>query len=265
MPLLAIHEWHPRSADAGGGAPIALLVHGVTSWHRTWWRVGPALADHGWRAVAVDLRGHGHSPRITGSVTVHHLAEDVATTIEGLGGRADALIGHSLGGAVAAEVAHAHPELVGRLVLEDPPAISRVGDHAWLENLDREMRLAIASFDAEVDREVAANPEWDEEDARQDVEGKQLADRNGIVDAFRNDVGTRVLALSSELTIPTLYLLGAEGRSVFPADARRHLAETLPEGCRIAVVDAGHTIHRDRFDEYVRNVLAWIGPADDSR
>jgi len=43
MPLLATHEWTPHQTDAGAAAPVAVLVHGITGWWRTWWRVGPAL------------------------------------------------------------------------------------------------------------------------------------------------------------------------------------------------------------------------------
>ncbi len=80
-------------------------MHGVTGWHRTWWRVGPALADAGWRVVAVDLRGHGRSPRIDGTITVRDLADDLAAFVESLDRPVDAAIGHSLGAAVCAELA----------------------------------------------------------------------------------------------------------------------------------------------------------------
>jgi pimeloyl-ACP methyl ester carboxylesterase len=261
MVALATHRWAPPDSADGAGAPTVLLVHGVAGWHRTWWRVGPALARHGWRVLAVDLRGHGHSPRIEGTITVADLADDVAEEIEGSGAPIDALIGHSLGAAVSAELAFRHPELVQRLVLEDPPAISRVGDVAWLGRLERELAAAHADFDGEVAREVAANPGWKPEDARQDVEGKQLADRPGIVASFAGDVGTRVLELAPRLRVPALYLLGAEDRSVFPASARAELATGLPPGSRVEVFDAGHTIHRDAFAAYLDAVLAWIGEA----
>jgi pimeloyl-ACP methyl ester carboxylesterase len=91
---LATHEWAPTDADPAD-APVAVLVHGVTGWHRTWWRVGPALAERGWRAVAVDQRGHGRSPRIDGFTTIGELAADLAATIERIGPPVAALIGHS--------------------------------------------------------------------------------------------------------------------------------------------------------------------------
>jgi hypothetical protein len=52
--------------------------------------------------------------------------------------------------------------------------------------------------------------------------------------------------------------MAAEDRSVFRGEARRQLEATLPADARMLVVDAGHTVHRDRFDEYLTAVLEWI-------
>ncbi|HEY6607817.1 MAG TPA: alpha/beta hydrolase [Candidatus Limnocylindria bacterium] len=260
--MLVTREWPPvlpADGAADAAAPVAVLVHGVTGWHRTWWRVAPALAAHGWRVVAVDQRGHGHSPRIDGIVTIRDFASDLEATIAAMGDPIDLLLGHSLGGVVAVELAVARPDLVRRLVLEDPPTISRAVDVAWLDNLERELAAATEDFDGEVARTRELNPIWLEEDARQDVEGKTLADGRGLVDSFRADVGARVLDRLTRLEVPTLLILAAEGRSVFTADARQQLSGRLPDGVRQVVIDAGHTIHRDRFDEYVATILDWSG------
>ena len=253
---LATHEWAP---SAGTEPRLAVLVHGVAGWHRTWWRIGPALAGRGWRVIALDQRGHGASPRIGSRTTVAELADDLGAAIRRIGAPVDALIGHSLGAAVSAELAHQSPELVPRLVLEDPPAITRVGDVAWLATLEGELLAANADFDGEVSRELRENPGWRAEDARQDVEGKQLADRDGIVASFRSGMGARVLELAPRMRVPVLYLLAAEDRSVFPRGPRRLLQQTLPPQSRVVVLDGGHTLHRDCFDDYVATIVDFLG------
>jgi esterase len=258
---LATREWPPVGVPTGARAPTAVLVHGVTGWHRTWWRVGPALAERGWRVVAVDQRGHGRSPRIDGYVTVPGLAADLTAAIEGIGAPVEAVIAHSLGAAVAAELAFRRPELVHRLVLEDPPSIGRADDRAWRAELMRGIEAARADFHGTVARELAEHPDWLPDDARQNVEGRQLVDAPGLDATYRRDTGARVAELVPSLTVPALYLLADDERSVFVGDARRRLLEDPPPTARAVVLDAGHTIHRDRFDAYLEHVLAWIDPA----
>lgn len=257
---LATHEWLPPGPDAGS-APLAVLVHGLSGWHRTWWRVAPALAERGWRVMTVDQRGHGDSPRIDGFATMADLAADLAAAIQRAGATADVVIGHSLGAAVAAEVAFLHPELARRVVLEDPPTIIRAGDAQWLESLDTELRAADADPEAEVVRELAENPAWLEGDARQDVDGKRLADREGLLESFRRPTGHRVLEVVPQLEVPALYLLAREADSATPGADRRKLEATLPGNARLEVFDSGHTIHRDRFVDYLATILDWLGPS----
>jgi pimeloyl-ACP methyl ester carboxylesterase len=256
---LVTRAWTPRG-PASSETPHVVLVHGVTGWHRTWWRVGPALAAAGWRAVAIDLRGHGHSPRIEGSASVADFAADVRAVIERIG-RPVALVGHSLGAAVGAELCFTRPELVTRAVLEDPPAVTRVDDTEWQANLEREMRAARETPAAEMARERAENPGWQVEDVRQNVEGRALADADGILASFRRETGARVLPLVPRQTVPISYLLATEERSVFRGDARHRLQATLPTNAAVEVIDAGHTIHRDAYDAYLAHVLRWLEPA----
>ncbi len=256
--VLATHEWLPPTG-AAADVPIALLVHGVTGWHRTWWRVGPALAEHGWRVVAVDLRGHGHSPPIVGLVTVRDLAADVIEIAEALGGAIDLLVGHSLGGAVALEMATARPDLVKRLVVEDPPAISRVGDQSWLDNLRRGIEAAREDPAGQAADALDRNPTWLPEDARQDVESRALADADALVATYEADIQTRVVELLQAMTLPTLLLLADPADSGIPVADRERLAPRLPRNVQLFEVHSGHVIHRDRFDEYVAAIIEWSG------
>lgn len=265
MPLLATHEWPPHQTDAGAAAPVAVLLHGITGWWRTWWRVGPVLAEHGWRVIAVDLPGHGGSPPIGGSITREEAAAELAATIEALGiAPVDVIIGHSLGAAVVMEVAHRRPELARRLVLEDPPGTDRSGDVPFQEQLEREVLYARKRPEAQIARLLSENPTWLEEDARQNVEGLQRCDIDGIAASIRRGMGSRVSDLVAALTMPALYLLAADGRSAIWGDQRAQLFAGVPTGSRVVKLDSGHTIHRDRFEEYQGTVLDWLGEVSDA-
>ena len=102
----------------GDEGPLVVLVHGITSSHRAFGLVGPALAgDH--RAVGVDLRGRGRSRELPPPYGLVAHAADVAAVIEAYGGGPAVVVGHSMGGFVAVELARGYPMLVERLVLVD--------------------------------------------------------------------------------------------------------------------------------------------------
>ncbi|MCP4307212.1 MAG: alpha/beta hydrolase, partial [bacterium] len=105
----------------GDGPRRALVLHGLTSSGAIWWRVAEELADAGYTVVAPDLRAHGTSPA-GDDLTIDSYRDDVLL----MGGGWDLLIGHSLGGAIAAAVVAAHPFFAARVVLEDP-AVDSVG------------------------------------------------------------------------------------------------------------------------------------------
>ena len=102
-------------------APVVFL-HGVTASGTGWDWLPPAVtADR--RIINVDLRGHGRSDRAAGSYVLPEFADDVLAVLRDVAGTPSVLVGHSLGGAVAWDIAQRHPELVGAAFLADPPLI----------------------------------------------------------------------------------------------------------------------------------------------
>lgn len=108
-----------RRTTSGSGVPVVLL-HGLGDTASTWDGFTALLSRP---TVALDLRGHGTSPR-PGEYTVDAMAADV---LAALGDEPVDLVGHSMGGHVASEVALRAPERVRRLVLEDAPVPPRSG------------------------------------------------------------------------------------------------------------------------------------------
>ncbi len=98
-------------AECGEG-PLVLLLHGFAGFWWTWRHQLPALADAGFRAVAVDLRGYGDSDKPPRGYDAWTLAGDVGGLIKTLGARRAHLVGHAWGGMLAWTVAALHPRLV---------------------------------------------------------------------------------------------------------------------------------------------------------
>jgi pimeloyl-ACP methyl ester carboxylesterase len=105
--------------EAGDGGRPVLLLHGFTANRGEVADVLAPLAGRGWHAVAPDLRGHGRSdhPADAAAYTFEILADDVVALADHLGWQRFALLGHSMGGAVAQLVALDRPERLTALVL----------------------------------------------------------------------------------------------------------------------------------------------------
>lgn len=101
--------------DAGSG-PAVLLLHGFPTFWWTWRRQLTALADAGYRAIAMDLRGYGGSDHPPEGYDPRTLAADVAGVIRSLGIPDAVIVGHGWGGLVAWSTAVLEPEVVRGIV-----------------------------------------------------------------------------------------------------------------------------------------------------
>lgn len=204
-----------------------LLVHGWGCDHRVWeplmWHAGTEL-----RPVLVDLRGHGRSPVARTPHTIPRMAGDLAEVASFLGVRDLVVVGHSMGGNVAVELAIRRPDLVRAVVSVDPA----YGDPAWADAPERVAALmergsAAASFDGPFD--PAATP------ARVLIEA--LRSTYTDPDAFGHIEDTR--RRLRELTVPLL--------SIYARQDAAQRARTFPVEHTVAVVeDSGHFIPLDQ-------------------
>jgi lipase len=104
-------EWNPS------GATTVVAVHGITANHRAFGPLAEALPRH--RMLAPDLRGRGASRTLPGPWGIDRHAEDVAGLITSSALGPVVLVGHSMGGFVAAALVRRFPDLVSGLVLVD--------------------------------------------------------------------------------------------------------------------------------------------------
>ena len=108
--------FYERRGRGAADAPAIVFLHGLGSCADDWASQVPAFeGDH--RLVLVDLPGHYRSPLPADRLTIDAMADAVAALLRGLGEPPAHVVGLSLGGYVAMELAHHRPELVGGLVL----------------------------------------------------------------------------------------------------------------------------------------------------
>ncbi|MCU1437286.1 MAG: alpha/beta hydrolase [Naasia sp.] len=231
----------PRYDSGPAEGPRALLVHGLGSDARGWWRVGEHLAQLGWHTTAVDLRGHGAAPRTDG-YTVPEYASDLLGVWPGAPGQPwDAVIAHSLGASASIAAAVAEPTWTRRLVLIDP--VLRIDGRGLADIRDwitAEKRSATAASLA------AGNPRWDPRDVEAKLAALAAMEEETIAASVASPVHWQLIDEARGLTMPTL-LVAADpdsGASTRPADL-----DEVREGNRLVttatVEGAGHNIHRD--------------------
>ena len=228
----------------------ALLVHGLGSSGALMWRLGDALAEAGWHATAVDLRGHGDAPRSL-DYSVAAYGADLAATPPEDGGSWDAVIGHSLGGAASTVAAASSPGWTRRLVLIDP-AIHVDGRDAAIVRRSQERAFA----DTRLEVVQQEHPHWHPQDQELKVDAVLRASAWAVEQTSVQNQPWDVRADAARLTVPT-HVIGADPAvySIFTGDLAAEVLAANPLITLSVVEGAGHSLHRDRPDESVRQLL----------
>jgi pimeloyl-ACP methyl ester carboxylesterase len=112
-------------ADGSPGGPVVVLIHGLASDSATWDRALAPLAARGLRVIALDLLGHGLSDKPPGRYLLDDFASSLHAFFVALGIDRATVGGHSLGGAIAVQFGHHHPDRVERLILVSAGGLGR--------------------------------------------------------------------------------------------------------------------------------------------
>lgn len=123
------HDVTYRMTGEPAEGPIVLLIHGMAGDSRTWSKVIPRLATNS-TVLAPDLLGHGESAKPMGDYSLGAFASGLRDLLAVLDIESVTVVGHSLGGGVAMQLAYQHPELVDRLVLVGSGGLGR--EVSWL-------------------------------------------------------------------------------------------------------------------------------------
>lgn len=205
-----------------GSGPAVLLLHGVGGDGGNWEAVARSLRDR-FTLIAMDLRGHGGSGRIAGVVSAHDLARDALAVLDEAGVERCAVVGFSLGGAVAQALALDHPARVERLALigtvcgRTPD--EQVRAHARIEFLRDHGLDALAEGNRErwfTDAFQAAHPEV----VAQRVAQVRACDPASYAQAFTVFCTADYAERVHEIGVPTLIMTGEHDLAASPRMAR---------------------------------------------
>ncbi len=129
------------AVTVAGDGPLVLLLHGFPEWSWSWRHQIPALAEAGYRVIAPDQRGYGHSDRPEGveNYTIHHLVGDAAALVRhytpGGSDPEAVVVGHDWGAMVAWSCALYRPDLFTAVMAMSVPFVPRM-DMSLLDLID---------------------------------------------------------------------------------------------------------------------------------
>jgi len=229
----------------GGRGPALVVVPGITSPAATWAFVGERLgARHD--TYVLDVRGRGLSS--AGADLDYGLdacAADVAAFVAALGLARYDLLGHSLGGRIAARLAHRHPHGLERLILADPP-LSGPGRRPYVKSLafylDAIAAAAAGRLDANAMR--ATYPHWSEAQLATRAEWLHTCDVRAITDSHRSLQEEEIHGDLAAMTTRTLLLAAGKG-DVITQDDLADVARLNAGIERVRLAGAGHMLPFD--------------------
>lgn len=249
--------------QAGDTGPAVVMLHGWGAFKELWWSTLRELGrDH--RCYALDFPGHGETP-IGGASTIGDLAAAVAAFCDDLGLAEIALIGHSMGGSVACELALRRPELVRRLILVDAavdahlmPSFSRT----YLLPLNGWTLFRLMLLGARIASPVGAlvphehGGGWVRPWLRR---GSYLAyfDPEPLYRLYRSLFATQAGDTLRQIAAPTLVISGQLDTVVPPRHSRR-VARTIPAARYVEIQGALHNPMDERPRSFVRAVRAFL-------
>jgi 2-succinyl-6-hydroxy-2,4-cyclohexadiene-1-carboxylate synthase len=267
--FVELHGARVHLRSVGDGQPV-LLLHGFMGSIETWAPHIAVCARHGLRAIAVDLIGHGGSdaPVDPARYRMERCVEDLVDLLDILGIERAAVLGYSMGGRLALQLAASAAERVSALMLESAsPGIADPAERRRRAEADELLAEALErdGLEAFVDR-WAGQPLFASQatlpaDVRARVRDQRLRQRPiGLANSLRGLSAGRQAPVWDRLPalhVPTLLVVGALDEKYRALG--RAMAEALPRARLAVVPGAGHTVHLEQPRAFDELILGFLG------
>jgi pimeloyl-ACP methyl ester carboxylesterase len=248
MPQISANGINIHYEMQGEGVPLVLIAGlGYPAWQ--WHRMTPYL-DKDFKVIAFDNRGVGGTDKPTGPYTARLLADDTAAFLDALNIRSGVVMGHSMGGFIAQELALSHADKVSKLILSStnfggphhvpvtPEAMAVLSDMTSDPITRFKNGLVVSTAPGFADKHPEIIQEWLEWRMANplDLAGYQAQMAIGL--GLISEAASFEHRLT-EIHIPTLILFGAHDKVVPPANAEL-LAAKIHDSKVVILPDAGH-------------------------
>lgn len=261
MPRLTLNGVSIHYQEQGAGAPL-LMLHGLGGSCEDWRFQVPAFAPR-YRVVTPCLRGFGHSERPRGGYSIAQHASDAFALIDALGIETCHVLGHSMGGAVAFEMALDRPARVASLVILNSQPSFEVDSFAKRVLLVWRLVLPRLIGMPRMARLMAERhfPRPEQAEVRADVvERHGENDARSYIANLRALAGWTVVDRLAEIRAPVL-VVTADQDFTAVEEKRRYVAQ-LPNARLAVIPNSRHITHLDQPDAFNRAVLEFLGNGD---
>lgn len=224
--------------EKGVGEPSVLLVHGWCCDHTYFAPQFEHFAGRGHRVVAVDLRGHGRSDKPHQEYTMQIFADDLAWVCERIGLEKPVVVGHSMGGIVAFDLAAHYPELPSAVVMLDAAVVLPSAARAAIPSLLEKLR---AHDYREALRDYVTNSLFittdDQERKKRILESMSSAPQHVVVSALEGLRDYDPSEATGGLAVPAVYIAADEAQ---PRSDMTRFHELAPQILYGKTVGSGH-------------------------
>lgn len=263
---MAFYNAHGRTnyfLSFGEGRPV-LLLHGISNSGRAWAPQIPVLVEAGYRVIVPDHAGHGASERLSRSLGVAGIADDTECLLAVLELDTLDMVGLSLGGMVALELALRHPHRFGKIIVANSfpkttsPEFKAMAEgwasvferrHGPIERFEQNWPSLVSTAFRHSGDGLRTYQVWHGIAATCD--GASLAHvARGITDF---DVTARI----GNLSMPALFVAGSEDRMSTP-DLSQSMARDAAQGHYAEIAGAAHISNIDSSDAFNAHMLAFL-------
>lgn len=247
--------------DVGeNNSPTVLLLHGLGADKESWFYQTPALLTAGYRVVAVDLPGFGHSDVLNRRWTFRRVNAALIQLADDQHIPKFSVAGVSMGGALALQLALDYPGRIKNLVLVSTFASLRPQSRSeWLYFLKR----GLTTFTHGPQRQANLVAERVFPHPEQEYFRKVLIEnihqanprvyRRVMVEIVRLD---RLRELKG-IQIPTLVVSGAEDTTI-PLHVQKRLAHAIPGAQHVVIPGGGHAVNVDHWEQFNQALLDFL-------
>ncbi len=246
--------------EYGTGQPL-IILHGLLGSLDNWHTLSKTFAT-AFRVLAVDLRNHGRSPH-SNKFTYSAMAEDVLELMDAQHIGSAHLLGHSMGGKVAMQLAVSYPERVDKLIVVDiaPRAYPRI--HGEILEALISLNLTGLQSRQQVEDELARNipdlalQQFLMKNLTRDPSGAFSWKANLDVISRNYEEIAREISATRSFSKPTLFVKGDRSDYVLASDIS--FIHRLFPSAAVSSIDAGHWIHAESPNCFADVVLNFLG------